>query len=229
MFSLPSAIFSRRPFRALLPAQAAALLLLLSGPGYPQVVDCIAAEVNDQAITLTDIRILLAFSIRPEAAGDESPSPVRQILEGVINQKVIIGMVRENITVTDEEVAELLAGLKKGFEAEEWRRKLEAFGLEEQDLNPYLEEKLRYKKIIRLRFIQNADVNLKEIEQYYSEVYVPAETALGREPRPMTQVLDDVEAQVKRKKTEIQVASWLRSLRGRADITVNADCLELIK
>jgi DNA-binding transcriptional MerR regulator len=227
--SLPSAIFSRRPRWAPLPARAAALLLLLTCPGYPQVVDCIVAEVDAQVITLTDIRILLAFSIRPEVAGDESPSPVRQILEGVIYQKMIIGMVRENIAVTGEEVAALLAELKKGFEAEEWRRKLEAFGLEEQDLSPYLEEKLRYQKIIRLRFIQNVDVNLKEIEQYYSEVYVPAETALGREPRPMTQVLDDIEAQVKKKKTELQVAFWLRSLRGRADITVNADCLELIK
>jgi len=227
--SLPSAIFSKRSLRELLPARAAALLLLLACPGYPQVVDCIAAEVDGQVITLTDIRILLAFSIKPEVAGDESPSPVRQILEGAIDQKMIIGMIRENTAVAGEEVSALLAELKKGFGAEEWQRKLEAFGLEEQDLNPYLEEKLRYQKIIRLRFIQNVEVNLKEIEQYYGEIYVPAETAQGREPRPMTQVLDDIEAQVKKEKTAIQVASWLRSLRGRADITVNAGCLELIK
>jgi hypothetical protein len=212
-----------------LPARAAALLLLLTCPGYPQVVDCIVAEVDGQIITLTDIRILLAFSIRAEAAGDESPSPVRQILEGVIDQKVIIGMVRENIPVAGEEVAALLADLKKGVDSEEWRRKLGAFGLEEADLETYLQDKLRYEKIIRLRFSQNVDVNLQAIEKYYGEVYVPAETALGREPRPMTQVLDDIEAQVKKKKTEQLVASWLRSLRGRADIRVKTDCLEQIK
>jgi len=211
------------------PAPTAALLLLLACPSYPQVVDCIVAEVDGQVITLTDVRILLAFSIRPEAGGDESPSPARQTLEGVIDQKVIVGMVRENIAVTGEEVAALLADLKKEFEVEEWQHKLEAFGLKEQDLHPYLEEKLRYEKIIRLRFIQDVDVNLREIEEYYSEVYVRAETAQGRVPRPMTQVLDDIEAQVKKKKTEQQVASWVRSLRGRADIKVKTDCLELIK
>ena len=229
MFSLLSAIFSKLFSLVPLPARAAALLLLLTCPGYPQVVDCIVAEVDAQIITLTDIRILLAFSIRPEAAGDESPSPVRQILEGVIDQKVIIGMVRENIPVTGEEVAALLADLKKGFDPEEWRRKLGAFGLEEADLETYLQDKLRYEKIIRLRFSQNVDVNLQEIEKYYGEVYVRTETALGRKPRPMTQVLDDIEAQVKKKKTEQQVASWLRSLRGRADIRVKTDCLEQIK
>jgi hypothetical protein len=217
--------------RRLLQSQvwAAALLLLLACPAYPQVVDCIVAEVDSQIVTLTDIRILLAFSIRTETAGDESPSPVRQVLEGVIDQKVVSGMVRENIPVTAGEVAALLDDLKKGFDAEEWRRKLEGFGLEEADLESYLQDKLRYEKIIRLRFSQNVDVNLQEIERYYSEVYVPSEKAMGREPKQMTQVLDDIEGQVKREKTAQQAASWLRSLRGRADVRIKTTCLGQIE
>jgi hypothetical protein len=222
MFSKPFSLVRRR-------VRAAAFLLLLACPGYPQVVDCIVAEVDSQIITLTDIRILLAFSIRTETAGDESPSRVRQVLEGVIDQKVVSGIVRENIPVTADEVAALLADLKKGFDLEEWRRKLEGFGLGEADLETYLQDKLRYEKIIRLRFSQNVDVNLQEIEKYYSEVYVPSETAMGREPRQLTQVLDDIEGQVKKKKTAQQVASWLRSLRGRSDVRIKTDCLGQIE
>jgi hypothetical protein len=189
----------------------------------------VVAEVDAQVITLTDLRILLAFSIRPETAGDESPSPVRQILEGLIDQKVVTGLMRENIAITGEEVAALLADLRTGFDPEEWRRKLEAFGLEEADLGIYLEDKLRFDKIIGLRFSQNVHITLQEIEKYYGEVYVPAEIARGGEPGSLTQVLADLEAQVKKKKTEQQVASWIRSLRGRADIRVKTDCLEQIR
>ena len=86
-----------------------------------------------------------------------------------------------------------------------------------------------YEKIIDLRFGQSVDVNLQEIETYYNDVYVPAQRAQGKEPEPMVQVLNNIEARIRKDKTEQQVSSWVRSLRGQADIRVNSDCLQKIE
>jgi hypothetical protein len=220
---------SKRSARSASLARAAVLVFLLVIPGLAQLIDCIVAEVNSQIITLTDLRILRAFSITLAGSGEESPIPVRQILEGAIDQKVVIGLVRENISVSREEVNGLLDELKQNFDPGEWASKLDAFGLQPADLEPYLREKRMYEKIIGLRFGQSIDVNLQEIERYYDDVYAPAQRAQGKEPEPMVQVLNNIEARIRREKTEQQVASWVHSLRGQADIRVNSDCLQKIE
>ncbi len=201
----------------------------LSGPSSEQVADCIAATVGPEVITLTDIRIHRAFRLLPEPTGDLSPSPVRQTLEELVSQKVVLSLVRENIMISSEEIERLLSDLKANFDPQEWRNKLDAFGLEEDDLTPFLEQRLRYEKIIRLRFGQSVGVNLREIESYYNEIYVLQERSAGREPKPMAEVLDDLEPQVVKKKAEEQLAQWIKSLRGQADILVRPECLEQIR
>jgi hypothetical protein len=210
-------------------ARTAGLLFLLVRPGLPQLVDCIAAEVNSQIITLTDLRVLRAFAITLPGFREESPSPVRQILEDAIDQKVVISLVRENVSVSQQEVDGMLDELKKTFTLSEWQRKLDAFGLQPADLKPYLREKKTYERIISLRFGQSVDVNLEEIEKYYDDVYAPSQRAQGKEPEPMVEVLPSIETRIRREKTDQQVTSWIRSLRGQADIRINSECLQRIE
>lgn len=207
----------------------AVVFLSLFTSGFTQVVDCILAEVNTQAITLTDVKILQAFAIGERGVRDDAASSLRQILERAIDRKVVIGLVRANITVTKEEVDDLLNKVLEQFEPAERQRKLFGFGLQAEDMRPYLEEKLLYEKIIAIRFSQGVEVSLKEIETYYNEVYLPSEKAQGSEPKPMIQVLDEIESQIKKEKTEQQVASWMSSLRNQAEIRINSGCLEQIK
>lgn len=201
----------------------------LAGEVSGQIADCIAAVVGTEVITLTDIRIHRAFRLLPEPAGDVSPSPVRQALEMLINQKVVIGLTREDIVVDPGEIDRLLAEVKATFDPEEWQSKLDAFGVAEEDLRFCLEQRLRYEKVLRLRFSQNVGVSLKEIESYYHEVFVPQEKAAGREPRPLADVLNDLEPRVERKKADEQLARWIISLRSQVEIDVRSNCLEQIK
>jgi hypothetical protein len=162
-----------RPFRNLLLAPAILLFWLV--PCRSQVVDCIAAEVNGQVITLTDVRILQAFAIGPEQRDNVAPSTLRQALDEAINRRVVIDLVQENIEVSKAEADELLIRWKERYDARHWQEKLAAFGLGESGLRPYLEEMIRFVKIIGLRFGEGVDVSLGEIEDYYREVYAPSE------------------------------------------------------
>ncbi len=206
------------------------LLVLASGwssfnPGQPQVVDCIAAEVNGKIITLTEVRILQAFAIGPEQRDDRIPT-LRQALEDAINRMVIIDVVQENIEVSKAEADELLIRWKERYKAVQWQERLAAFGLRESGLRPYLEAMIRYVKIIGLRFNERVEISLSEIEDYYNEIYAPSEIEKGQEPRPLTQALEEIEARIRREKASGPASVWIQSLRAQAEVQINERCLE---
>jgi hypothetical protein len=195
-------------------------------PLYPQVVDCIAAEVNGKAITLTDARIWLDFGSAPWEQESSPPATLRQALEEAVDRRVVIDLVREDIEVTDEETADLLARWKGRFDAGQWQEKLAAYGLDEKGLLRYAEEMILYVKTIDLRFGQTIEISPQEIERRYEEVYVPSERSLGREPKSLLQAQAEVEASIRREKVRQQSAAWVRSLRAQADVRINDRCLE---
>lgn len=207
---------------AVLAATASWLLLI---PGRPQVIDCIAAEINGKIITLTDVRILQAFSVEPDQRDDRMPT-LRQALEKAIDRRVVIDLVRESVEVSKAEADELLIRWKERYEPGRWQAQLATFGLRESGLRPYIEEMIRYVKIIGLRFDEGIAINLAEIEDYYSEVYAPSEREKGREPKPLTQALEEIEARIKREKAGGQAAVWVQSLRAQAEVRINDQCLE---
>jgi hypothetical protein len=222
-------MYSKKTYLAPAFARTALVLLALLTAGFSQVVDCILAEVNGQIITLMDLRILKAFAIGPGGTGGDSASSPQEILDRAINQKILIGLGRENISVTKDEVNNQLKELLGRLKPEERTRRLDEFGLTEDDLRPYLEEKLLYDRMIALRFSQIINVSLKEIETYYNEKYVPAQRAQGQEPKPMIQVLGELESLIKEEKTSNQIASWITSLRDQAEVRINSNCLDHIK
>jgi peptidyl-prolyl cis-trans isomerase SurA len=205
-----------------------AVILLSLLPGRSQVVDCIAAEVNGKIITLTDVRILQAFAVGPEQRDNKIPT-LRRALEEAINRRVVIDLVKEDVEVSKAEADELLIRWKERYDAGEWQEKLAAFGLRESGLRPYLEEMIRYVKIIGLRFNEGVEISLTEIEDFYNEVYAPSEREKGQEPKPLTQALEEIEARIRREKAGGQAAVWVQSLRAQAEVRIYESCLEQIR
>jgi hypothetical protein len=195
-------------------------------PLCPQVVDCIVAEVNGKAMTLTDVRILLEFAISPEEKEGVPSVILRQALEEAIDRRVVIDLVREDIEVTQKEADDLLARWKERFDAGQWQQKLAAYGLEEKSLLPYVEEMIRYAKTIDLRFGRAVEINPQEIKRQYEEVYVPSERSMGREPKSLPQAQAEIEVWIKSEKVKQQSATWVRSLRTQAEVRINDRCLE---
>jgi hypothetical protein len=202
------------------------ILVVWLHTGRFQVVDCIVAEVNGKAMTLTDIRILQEFAISPEDKDGVPPGTLRQTLEQAIDRRVVIDLVREDIEVTQKEADDLLARWKGRFDPGQWQEKLAAYGLQEKALKLYVEEIIRYVKTIDLRFGRGVDISRQEIERHYEEVYAPSERALGREPKPLLQAQAEIEAWIKSEKVRQQSATWVRSLRAQAEVRINDRCLE---
>ena len=188
--------------------------------GQGEVVDRIVAVVNEEVITLTDIQIIQRFGLYEDL--EESPGMDRQtqILQRVIDQKLVVQLASERITVDEEELEAFLSDIVQRTDPELAGKILLQFGLDWDDLKSYIREKLLFQKIISQRFSFGVIVSIEEIEEYYEQVYVPAQRSRDVTPLPMIEVLDEIEGELQRLKVENQVQEWIENLKREANIQI---------
>ncbi len=204
-----------------------AALLLSPAPAASQgrTVDCVAAVVNGGIVTRFDVEVAEAFGLfDPIAAADpakaaDASARRAAILNGLIDQKLVIDQIRPSAPVADPAAVEA-----------EWRRllvragsdavrsSLDRLGMNEAAVRPYIEEKVLFRKILDDRFLRTVSVSLREIESFYADTFVPARRAEGRTAQPLVEVLDAIEAEIKKTKIEAQAAAWIDALRDQAEV-----------
>ena len=80
---------------------------------FSQIIDRIVALVDEQVITLTDLKIAEAFGLYEDELAEESEKRLLRLLERIINQKIVITATSEDIIIEEEEIE---AELKKAEE-----------------------------------------------------------------------------------------------------------------
>jgi hypothetical protein len=214
------------PFRAGAPA-AAVLVLCLAAPA-GEIVDCLAAVVNGQPVTLTDVRIVDAFGLYreelPAAPGDR----LFRILERIVDQKAVIQFAGGSVSIPEAEIQSALRNLLDEIGPDAVQEKLQTFDIDLDDVMRILQEKFVFQRIIELRFSRSVTVSLQEIEDYYQRVYASDQTRKGLQPEPMIALLQDIEARIRQEKIDAQAALWIRNLRGQAEIEFRYDWMRQI-
>lgn len=195
--------------------------LMFAGDGLPDIVDRIMAVVNEEVITLTDVRIVEAFGLYESDKSGRMQDIHSYILNKLINQKLILQLASENISIEKQEVDSYLNDVIEKIGQDEMKKILVFFSLDLDDLKQYLRENLFFKKIISVKFNQAVSVSLREIESYYHQVYIPSQEEKGLEPKPMVEILDEIESAIKQKRMNEQVEEWILNLRKKANVQVN--------
>jgi len=194
--------------------------------GLPETVDRIVAVVNDQIITLTDIRIIKAFALYEEEMKEDEDVRPSSLLDKMIDQKLVIQLSGEEIDIEQQEVEDSLKALSEKFGDERVQEMLREFGLQRDDLSEYIHEKIFYQKLLSQKFGKSVVVRLDEIESYYRETYVPAQKRRGLEPQPMIELLREIEPKIIEKKIQDKIEDWLNNLRKQADIQIKIENLD---
>ncbi|HHF51437.1 MAG TPA: hypothetical protein ENL46_01960 [Candidatus Aminicenantes bacterium] len=208
---------------ALFALLAAVSLLCFSAWGFYEKVEGVVAVVNDEVITLTDLRIAKAFGLwdSDEKRGEGSLFPL--VLENIINQKLVNQFTGGDVNIDDIEIDGFMAEVKERWQDHGFEERLNDFGIGLTDLRNYCAEYLSYKKIVSDRFSRSVVVSLREIEEYYNQVYVPEQKANQEPVKQMVDMLPEIESAVKEKATSIQVEEWISSLRNKAEIQNRID------
>lgn len=193
------------------------------GFGLSERIDGLVAVVNNEVITLTDIRIVKEFDLYDLKEGTSDKSLYHSVLENLISQKLVQQFTGSDVNINKKEVDLFIEDLERGFEESGWEGKLDIFGMTIADLRDYCARYLSYKKIITERFNRSVVVSLKEMEEYYDQVYVPEQEAKGETLEPMVDILPEIESAVKERKTQGLAEEWIESLKSQAEIRIYLD------
>ncbi len=142
------------------------------------------------------------------------------VLQKLIDQKVVIQFSGGEGLIEEEKLDEQMERITQRLGAEEVERRLVHFGLDWENLKDFLRERIAFQTIISERFSKVNPVSLKEIEEYYQRSYVPAQREKGVEPKPMMEILDEIESGIKQEKIEAQIQDWIKNLREKSDIQI---------
>jgi len=204
------------------------ILSILNLAPAQELINCLVAMVDRAPVSLFDVKVVESFRLISGFGPDVYKSK-NELADRYIDEILVLGLAKEQIKVSREEVEKELARLKSELGNSVFEEKCQALGLKEENLLPYLQNKLLFERIVGSRFNQKFYISLKEIEEYYQNVYVPEETARDLKPAELVNVLDEIEARLEQQRREQQINEWTKELRQRADITIYPDCLKRIE
>ena len=192
---------------------------LFTSFGLVEVIDRIVAVVNNQVITLTELKIARAFRLYP-APKPQQIMPPSFYLEKLIEQRLITQVIGQKVTIEDSEIEAYLEKIRNNLGSDLFEARLQEFGLKRDDLKKYIYQKVLEDKIISQKLFQNVAVSLEEIENYYRQIYLPAQKEKGLKPQPLIEVVNKIEAAIIKNRRKKQVEDWIANLKRQADIQI---------
>ncbi|MBN1221662.1 MAG: hypothetical protein JXB23_00335 [Candidatus Aminicenantes bacterium] len=194
--------------------------VLFSSSNQKEIVDRVEALVNDDLITLSDLKIITAFGLFSSGNVAGENADLERYLDELIDRKVVLQLAGEAPPIQKDVLDTYIDEIIVRLGAVRFRGELQRFGMDRKDLEPYVIEWLAFRKIITDRFKTSASVSLKDIENYYELKYLPEQKEKGREAKPMLDVLNEIEESLKQEKNKKQIEEWIDNLRKKSEIQI---------
>lgn len=202
----------------------AALLFLLTLPAAAVTVDRIAAVIDGQVLTVSEITqmVELRFFARTAASDEEHR---REVLDGLIAQALRYRDV-ERFGAQDipaDTIDARLIEIQRRFASEaEFTAALTRSELTLDELRALIKRQLQVEAYIQERFAPLVFVTNEEIDDYYRDTW----TAQRRERRlpvpPLAEVREEVRAALRLSRLQVEIDRWTSQLRARANVDVYA-------
>lgn len=184
-----------------------------------EVIDRIAARVENDIILLSDVRELSRYQLFIEGKSEDDAS----ILDRLIDQWIV----RNEATVarfplpTNEEVAHSLDRLKRSFSSQEaFEERKKQSGLSDEEVREMLISQLYLSSYLDSRFRPSIQIDQKSVEDFYKTRVLPRAESRGQ-PLPTLEAARDFiqDALVKRAIDE-QAERWLKESRSRLRVQI---------
>jgi len=187
-----------------------------------EIVDGIAARVENDILLLSDIRTLSRY--QQFLDGKAEPDP--QILDRLIDQWVV----RTEADVSlfphpyDAEIERELGRLRKSFgSAEQYEARRKQSGLSEAEVRTVVASQLYFSNYLDSRFRPSVQVDSKAIEDFYASTIVPQAKARGQEPPTLDAAHDLVQEALIQRGINEQAEKWLKESRERLHVEILLD------
>jgi parvulin-like peptidyl-prolyl isomerase len=204
------------------------LASLFAAPLSAEIIDQIAATVDNQVITTSEIgeALRVAAFLNGEKP-DLSPAARRRMADRLIEQ-ILVRREMELTRYPEPSAADIAAALndaKSRFAGEaQFQQGLAEYKLTRPEVEDALRRQITLVRYIDLRFRPEVQVQENEVMQYYETVFLPEIRKKGIKPEPS---FEDARAECEERLTTVlvdkRVDTWLADARGQARIAYDED------
>ena len=184
-----------------------------------QTIDGIAARIEDDIITESEVRELGAF----QELVDGKPKPRDEVIKELADQWIVRGeaSLAAFPPPSQADVDRAFAEFVKQFPSpEEFRSRCAAVGLTEAAVRRILGQQLFLSRFIDYRFRPAAQVDQPQIEAYYKDEFATQLTAKKQTVPPLEDVEDTIREVLIQKAINERAAKWLDDTREHLKIDV---------
>ena len=196
------------------------VLCVLAQPGShaQQVIDRMAARIENDIILLSDVRLLSRYQLLVDGKSESDA----EILNRLIDQWIV----RNEATVartpkpSEAEIDRGLQRLQQSFASKEdydARRKLA--GLSEADVRRLTADQLYLNNYLDTRFRPSVQVNEQAIEAFYQNALLPRAKARGQNAPSLDAAHDYIQEALVQQGINQQADRWLNESRARIHVT----------
>jgi hypothetical protein len=193
-------------------------LLLAAGSVSAVIIDKIAAIVNDDVITQSEIYAVSNLNL------DISGLPKRDsVLQRRIDYHLVLQQLLKQppVNVPESDVQAVLEGFSRRHGGpEEILIFLNSIGMNFSDFEQEVRNQLSIQAFIRLRFRPFVNIRLEEAQKYYEQVYKPRLEKQGKPVPEFEESLDAIQTEMSETTVQQRTTEWLDSLRQTATINI---------
>lgn len=201
-------------------------LTTTSSVGRGEVIDRIVATVNGHIILLSDWEDSLRYEAFSSGRSlDRMTAEDRKsALDHLIDQELLREQLRDSDIqrATPEEVANRVVEIRKQYADAEtelgWRRHLDAYRINEEDLKGWVAAELDLMRLVDARLRPSVTVDSKSIESYYNQELLPQLRQSGGQKVPLSEVTAKIKELLTQKKISQLLTAWLQDLRAGSQI-----------
>jgi len=182
-----------------------------------EVVDRIAARVENDVILLSDVRALSRY----QQLLDGKSETDTQILDRLVDQWIVRteADVSHSPRPSEADIDHGLSRVRESFGSEEeYQAKRKQAGLREQEVRAMVASQLYLSNYLDSRFRPAVQVDPKEIEDFYQTAVVARAKARGQEPPTLDAARDSIQEALIQNGINQQAELWLKESRLRLHV-----------
>ncbi len=182
-----------------------------------EIIDRILARIENDIILLSEVRALGRYQQLVDGKAESDA----QLLDRLIDQWIVRNEAdtAQFPRPSDEDIARGVERVEKSFTSpEEYAARKKQVGLTDADVRSLVAAQLYLSNYLDSRFRPSAQVNPKDVEDFYQKAVIPRAQARGQAPPSLDAAHDYIQEALVQRSIGEQADRWLNESRARVKV-----------
>jgi hypothetical protein len=198
-------------------------LLLSPSPARGEIIDRVAAVVDRQVITLSEVNQVIELRLIARRDGEGEPEYRRRVVDALVAHLLRYRDV-ERFGAPDVSANAIEARLREivaRFPSQEnFAETLLRVEMNLDEVKNIIKRQLQVAAYVDERFAPMIFVSLAEIEEYYRNVWAPQRRSRGLPVPPLGEVREEIRTLIRAGQLDDEIDNWTVQLRSRANVDI---------